>query len=111
MSGGALAFGGGKVLSTAETIGLLRTLNRCTNETKLAAVPNIDPDDGSHVIVARWTNCASAAPVVLYRIEGGGHRIPGHTEDWPVTDMLLGRMNHDFEAAYAIWNFFKDKKR
>jgi polyhydroxybutyrate depolymerase len=110
-AGGALAFGGGKVLSTDETVGLLRALNRCTDGANVGAVPDIDPDDGSRVIVTRWTNCALAAPVVLYRIEGGGHRIPGHTGDWPVTDILLGRMNHDFEAAYAIWSFFKDKKR
>jgi poly(3-hydroxybutyrate) depolymerase len=49
--------------------------------------------------------------VVLYRIDGGGHRIPSHREDWPIADVLLGKMNHDFDAAYALWSFFKDKTR
>jgi poly(3-hydroxybutyrate) depolymerase len=49
--------------------------------------------------------------VVLYRIEGGGHRIPSRDEGVPVVDVLLGRANHDFDAAEAVWSFFKDKKR
>jgi poly(3-hydroxybutyrate) depolymerase len=49
---------------------------------------------------------------VLYRIEGGGHRIPRRNEAArPVIDRLLGRPNRDFEAAEAIWSFFKDKMR
>jgi hypothetical protein len=36
---------------------------------------------------------------------------PSRREDWPVADIVLGKMNHDFEAAYAIWSFFKNKKR
>jgi polyhydroxybutyrate depolymerase len=110
-AGGAVVFGGGQVLSTDETINFMRTVNRCADRVNFSELPDIDPDDGSHVIVASWTKCASTAPVVLYRIEGGGHRIPSRREDWPVADILLGRMNHDFEAPYAIWNFFKDKKR
>jgi polyhydroxybutyrate depolymerase len=109
-AGGAVVFGGGQVLSTYETISFMRTVNRCADRVNYSELPDIDPDDGSHVIVASWTKCASAAPVVLYRIEGGGHRIPSRREDWPVADILLGRMNNDFEAAYAMWNFFKDKK-
>jgi polyhydroxybutyrate depolymerase len=110
-AGGAVVFGGGQVLSTDETISLMRTVNRCIDRASFSALPDIDPDDGSYVTAGSWTKCASAAPVVLYRIEGGGHRIPGRREDWPVTDILLGRMNRDFEAANAIWSFFKDKKR
>jgi polyhydroxybutyrate depolymerase len=111
-AGGALAFGGGQVLSTDETINLLRTINRCTDNRKSDPLPHADPNDDSYVMISRWTNCAWGTPVVLYRIQGGGHRIPGHREGWPVlTNILLGKMNRDFEAAYALWNFFNDKKR
>jgi poly(3-hydroxybutyrate) depolymerase len=85
--------------------------NRCTDNRKSGPLPHADPDDDSYVMISRWTNCAPGAPVVLYRIQGGGHRIPGHREGWPVTNILLGKMNRDFEAAYALWNFFNDKKR
>jgi len=110
-AGGALAFGGGQVLPTDETINLLRTINRCTDTRKSGPLPHADPNDGSYVMILRWTNCGSGAPVVLYRIQGGGHRIPGHREGWPVTNILLGKMNRDFEASYALWSFFNDKKR
>jgi polyhydroxybutyrate depolymerase len=109
--GGEVAFGGGRVLSTNETVRYLRKVNGCADGVKLKRLPDVDRTDGSHVVVASWTNCASAAPVVLYRIEGGGHRIPSRTEGVPVVDILLGRLNRDFDASEAIWGFFKDKRR
>jgi polyhydroxybutyrate depolymerase len=112
--GGEVGFRGerGRVLSTAETIALLRNVNRCSGGSSSDRLPDSDPADGSNVDVIRWTDCSSHAPVVLYRINGGGHRIPRQNEGpRPVVDRLLGRANHDFEAAEAIWAFFKDKKR
>jgi polyhydroxybutyrate depolymerase len=102
----------GRVLSTDETMAFLRNANGCTDAAKLDHLADADRNDGSNVTIASWTNCASGAPVVLYRIDGGGHRIPRRDEGpRPVIDRLLGRANHDFEAAEAIWSFFRDKKR
>jgi polyhydroxybutyrate depolymerase len=109
--GGEVAFGGGRVLSTNATIRFVRKTNGCADGVTLNRLPDVDRNDGSRVIIASWTNCTSAAPVVLYRIEGGGHRIPSRDEGVPVVDILLGRLNRDFDAAEAIWSFFKDKKR
>jgi polyhydroxybutyrate depolymerase len=109
--GGGLAFGAGDVLPTEEMLSFFRRVNRCAEAAKVGGLPDVDRDDGSYVTIASWTSCPSAAQVMLYRIEGGGHRIPSHREDWPVADVVLGRMNHDFEAADAIWSFFKDKRR
>jgi len=109
--GGGLAFGGGQVLSTEQTIRFWRGVNRCTDQMDVQTLPNVDDADGTSVNTETWSKCASGAPVVLYRIAGGGHRIPGRREDWPVADVFLGKKNGDFEAAYAIWNFFKNKKR
>jgi polyhydroxybutyrate depolymerase len=107
--GGALALGNGEVLSTDEMLRFFHVLNHCTESMRLSQLPDIDRDDGSYVTVASWTNCVTGAPVMLYRI-GGGHRIPGYRKEWPIADLMLGAMNHDFEAAHAIWNFFKDKR-
>jgi polyhydroxybutyrate depolymerase len=112
--GGGVGFRGerGRVLSTDETMAFLRKVDGCTHAAKLDHLADVDPSDGSSVTIASWTNCASGAPVVLYRIDGRGHRIPRRNEGArPVIDGLLGRANHDFEAAEAIWSFFKDKKR
>jgi polyhydroxybutyrate depolymerase len=109
--GGEVVLRGGVVLSTDQTIGFLRKVNGCGNAARLAELPDIDHNDGSNVVVTSWTNCASAAPVVLYRIEGGGHRIPNPDGGISVLDVVLGRMNHDFDAAEAIWSFFKSSDR
>ena len=47
--------------------------------------------------------------MVLYRIEGGGHRIPSRGEGVRFVNVVLGKMNHDFEATEVIWSFFKDR--
>jgi polyhydroxybutyrate depolymerase len=109
--GGQVAFGSGRVLSINETVRFLRDVNGCTDSAKLNRLPDIDRNDGSQVVVESWTNCSSAAPVVLYRIEGGGHRIPRRGEGMPFVDIVLGKSNHDFDAAEAIWSFFKDRTR
>jgi poly(3-hydroxybutyrate) depolymerase len=47
----------------------------------------------------------------LYRIEGGGHRVPSREAGVPFAELLLGTINRDFDSAEVIWKFFKDKKR
>ncbi|HET6169698.1 MAG TPA: PHB depolymerase family esterase [Terracidiphilus sp.] len=109
--GGQLGFGGGRVLSTDATLSFLRKVNGCTEPAKLNRLPDINRNDGTNVVTSTWSNCSSAAPVVLYRIEGGGHRIPTRGAGVPFAEVLLGKLNHDFEAADAMWSFFKDKNR
>jgi polyhydroxybutyrate depolymerase len=105
--GGQVILRGGVVLSTDQTLRFLRHVNGCAPGAAIGELPDIDPSDGSRVLIKSWTNCASAAPVVLYRIEGGGHRIPNRDPGLPIFDPVLGRMNHDFDAAEAIWRFFQ----
>jgi polyhydroxybutyrate depolymerase len=107
--GGEVAFGGGRVLSTDDTIRFLRKVNGCADSVKLDRLPDVDRNDGSSVVIASWTNCSSFAPVVLYRIEGGGHRIPSRGQGVPFVEIMLGKLNHDFDAAEVIWSFFKDR--
>jgi polyhydroxybutyrate depolymerase len=48
--------------------------------------------------------------VVLYRVNGGGHRLPGQTPDmrFPrIVGMLLGPQNRDIDGAEIIWEFFR----
>ena len=109
--GGQVVLRGGVVLSTDETIRFLRKVNRCADGAQLTELPNIDPNGSSSVIITSWTNCSSGAPVVLYRIEGGGHRIPNPDAGIFAFDFVLGKINYDFDAAEAIWSFFKSRKR
>ncbi len=110
--GGGVGFAGrrGSVISTDATIARLRGFNGCTDAAKIEHLFDFDPADGSTVTINSWTTCKSGAPVVLYRVDGGGHRIPQRQKrNFPVIDRMLGRENHDFDAAEVIWAFFRDK--
>ena len=100
--GGDLGLWGspGKVRGVEETARLFAHRNGC--ET-VATMPLSDPDkrDGSHVVRLAYGGCAT--PVVLYRVEGGGHQIPGTA---PFMSDMLGATNQDFFAAEAIMEFF-----
>jgi hypothetical protein len=48
----------------------LRNANGCSDLVRLDHLADVDRNDGSNVTIASWTNCASGAPVVLYRIDG-----------------------------------------
>jgi polyhydroxybutyrate depolymerase len=110
-AGRKVSFSGGRLPSNDETVRFVRKVNGCSDKAKLDRLPHGNGADGSNVVIASWTDCSSRAPVVLYRIEGGGHRIPSRGEGIPFMDIVLGTLNHDFEATEAIWSFFKDRTR
>jgi len=53
----------------------------------------------SEVTRLTWSGCA--APVVLYRIEGGGHTWPG-----AISVARLGFTTHQMSATTEMWKFF-----
>jgi len=55
---------------------------------------------GSQVVRLRWKGCKE--PVVMYRIEGGGHTWPGAK----IEVSALGPTTHQVEAAAQMWKFF-----
>jgi polyhydroxybutyrate depolymerase len=108
--GGQLILNGGVVISTDQTAAFLRKVNACTNNVQLAALPAMERQE-TRVVVNSWAHCSSAAPVILYRVVGGGHRIPNPDPGIAAFDLVLGRMNHDIDAAAEIWRFFKTRTR
>ena len=102
----------GAVFSTDDTMTWLRRFDGCDDTAERQTMPHIDQSDRSTVTVVSWTQCKSGAPVVLYRIEGGGHRVPTLARrPSTIMDRMLGHENHDIDAAEVIWAFFKDKHR
>jgi polyhydroxybutyrate depolymerase len=108
--GASPRFGLPNMWSTERTIAFWRKVNGCdapdwvTNQ-----LPNGDADDGSTVtrIDAR---CPAGQDVVLYRVNNGGHRVPGKGSDAKnkqMVDALLGPQNHDIDGPEVIWTFFK----
>lgn len=66
-------------------------------------------NDGCTVEVDRYSADGRREEVVLYRIKGGGHNLPGgNTPDRP---RLLGRKCMDINGAEIVWLFFQKHSR
>lgn len=94
----------GEVLSTNATVALWQRRNGCRPDV----VQNSRLDgrhDQSHVEVAEWRDCAGA-PVVLYKIVGGGHTWPSGRQYLP--RFVIGRVNTDIDGADVAWAFFSE---
>ncbi len=81
------------VRNTEETAAQWAKHNRCTSGPVTTKV-------GSEVTRLSWNGCA--APVVLYRIDGGGHTWPGAAIDVD----RLGFTTHQVRATDEMWKFF-----
>ncbi|TCU66692.1 poly(3-hydroxybutyrate) depolymerase [Bradyrhizobium sp. R2.2-H] len=95
--------------STDETLAFWRRLNGCeTDDAETTDLPDRAPAD--HSTVTRISSrCPRGHDVVLYRVNHGGHRVPGFSPDarFPkVAAGLLGPQNADIDAAETIWTFF-----
>jgi polyhydroxybutyrate depolymerase len=82
----------------------------------MAARPatSIDLDDldrGDRSTVTRIdSRCPAGRDVVLYRVNNGGHRMPGSFPDarfMRTVNLALGPQNHDIDGAETIWDFFR----
>lgn len=84
-----------QVLSTDRTEAIWRQLNGCTGAAQSRQV--------GAVTIRESSGCR--APVLRYRIEGGGHTWPGGGQYLP--RFLIGPTNRDINAADEIWTFFR----
>jgi polyhydroxybutyrate depolymerase len=95
--------------STEETLTFWRKLNGCeTGDAEVTDMPDRTPADQS-TATRISSHCPSGHDVVLYRINQGGHRMPGFSPDarFPkIAAHLLGPQNADIDGAETIWMFF-----
>lgn len=96
--------------STAKTLEFWRRVNGC--ETQDTAVIDLDDRNPSDKTTATRieSQCPPGRDVVLYRINNGGHRMPGTLPDTsfprPV-NTSLGPQNRGVDGAGIIWAFFR----
>ncbi|HTB03965.1 MAG TPA: PHB depolymerase family esterase [Bradyrhizobium sp.] len=96
--------------SAMKTFDFWRHVNGCdAQQTDVAELEHRDPSDPTSVtrISARR---ASGRDVLLYRVNKGGHRMPGGFPDarFPrIVGLLLGPQNRDIDGAEVIWEFFR----
>jgi polyhydroxybutyrate depolymerase len=96
--------------STQKTLDFWRRANGC--EAQDADVTDLDDSDkADQTTVTRISSrCPRGRDVVLYRVNDGGHRMPGSFPDarFPrLVNGFLGPQNHDIDGAETIWAFFK----
>lgn len=96
--------------STQATLAFWRRVNGCqTEDTTVTEFSDRDPTDQS-TVTRIDSDCPRGRDVVLYRVNGGGHRMPGAFSDarFPrIATAFLGPQNHDIDGAETIWAFFK----
>jgi poly(3-hydroxybutyrate) depolymerase len=100
----------GVVWSTAKTLDFWRRANGC--ETQDANAINLDDRDRTDqtTVTRIESRCPPGRDVVLYRINNGGHRMPGAFPDarFPrMVNAFLGGQNRDIDGAVTIWGFFR----
>ncbi len=78
-------------------------------QPRLTRLKDQDPRDGCRVERRVWTGGKAGVEVVLYRIEGGGHTIPGGVQYLP--ERLIGKTCQDFDGLNTIWQFFQRCRR
>jgi polyhydroxybutyrate depolymerase len=96
----------GRLLSVAESLEFWRERHGCTGQ-QARLLPHRRADDRTRVALVEWTGCILAAPLRLYRVQGGGHQLPSTAGATPLTDPQLGARNADIETAEEVWAFFK----
>lgn len=99
----------GTVTGIDSTIGFWATHNQCTNLNSPDSLvfPDIEPLDNGYVVRFDFGPCNPMGEVVLYKVYGGGHTLPGGPG--PIQVPFVGYSNKDINGAYEIWQFFSDK--
>jgi polyhydroxybutyrate depolymerase len=97
--------------STEKTLAFWRRANGCETRDGIATDVE-DRDEADQSTVTKISSrCPPDRDVVLYRVNGGGHRMPGIIPDARfsrLVNALLGPQNHDIDGAETIWAFFKN---
>jgi polyhydroxybutyrate depolymerase len=96
--------------STPKTLDFWRRANGCDlQDADAVDLGDRDPADQS-TVTRISSRCPPGRDVALYRVNNGGHRMPGSSADarFPrVVNYLLGPQNHDIDGAETIWEFFR----
>ena len=98
-------------LSAAATVDFWVDANAAQRPADIALLPNTDPADGTRIIRETYTKTPGGAPVVFYRVHGGGHTWPGSNPSLLESLAGVGSVSQDINASRAIWAFFSGHTR
>jgi polyhydroxybutyrate depolymerase len=96
---------GARVLPVEEVIASLVKLNGITRPPVVSSLPNLDPKDGCTNQVRLFTNPDTKRRIMLVKVIGGGHVVPGGRQYLPKS--VIGPACSDFDHAKVMWEFFR----
>ena len=96
----------GAVLSAEAAAQYWADVNHCDPNPHAVLLPPRHTGDPTRI--QRITYSGGAAPVILYRIEGGGHTWPNAAQYLPVR--IVGRVSRQIDACSVIWDFFAQQR-
>ncbi|MBZ0287313.1 MAG: hypothetical protein K8I30_06845 [Anaerolineae bacterium] len=92
----------GGYLSATATLDYWGAHNGCQTTEALTIQDDVDPDDGTRVLLSAHRDCTADADVELYGVFMGGHTWPSHPISAPFE---LGLTSMDMDASRVIWDF------
>jgi poly(3-hydroxybutyrate) depolymerase/membrane protease YdiL (CAAX protease family) len=94
--------GGGALWSVKQSLEFFVHRNGCTASSE-RQLSRSDNSDAPRTTEIAWRDCSSGKPVILYRIDGGGHQVPGRPA---FLSFIFGRSTSDISAADSIMSAF-----
>ncbi|MFH0907920.1 MAG: PHB depolymerase family esterase [bacterium] len=108
--GGHIPAGGPDQSSTPDTVAWwIKADHATTNGVTTEALPDTDPKDHCRVYRTLYPPESGGAPVLFYKIEGGGHAMPSREHQFregPIIQKAFG-LPRDVEGADLAWTFMK----
>jgi polyhydroxybutyrate depolymerase len=113
--GGDRMQAGFAVLSAEATVAWwVRAVGADAQRPSTEALPDLAPDDRCRIHKTTYPVLAGGAPVVFFRLEGGGHAMPSMHYPLPDTRLvrrLIGNACADAEGAELAWEFMRGFRR
>jgi polyhydroxybutyrate depolymerase len=99
---------GGRVIPTEEMLTLYLARNGITGKPSEELLPDTDPADGCRTLVRRYPPGEGGVKVEYWRIQGGGHTLPGSRRIATAEkEAHVGKTSRDYDGLEVIWNFFR----
>jgi len=101
----------GRVRSTDATVAFWVGSNGAATTPEQVALPDVVVSDLSTVSQFTYRGGASGKDVLFYRVNNGGHQIPGPDPVSLAQIRVGGPKNRDIDAPATIWQFFEAHPR
>jgi polyhydroxybutyrate depolymerase len=110
--GGLVAKDRGEVISTEETVAWWVAANKADQDGAVSRIlPDINQDDECRIHETIYPADKIGAPVRFYRMDGGGHTLPGIISGGKLKRAIIGLLGpvcQDADGVLLAWEFFQE---